>query len=364
MNTKKIAFFLQNLSGGGAEKSVVNLSNYLVNIGIEIDIVLVDKSSAAYLEELDFKIRVVDLNKKRSIKSIFAVKKYIRNSKPDVIMSSVTHINIILSFVALISSKNNTKIVINQVNHLSSIIGHITKNTIFKKLIIKSIIFVYNFSDASISMSKGVEKDLISNGLKINSKYIYNPIVTDQLIKKNIINIKKEQEKTFIAIGRMVPQKNFTLLIDAFYLVNNEIESKLIILGDGPLRADLVNQIADLGLTNKVFLEGFVNNPFDYIKDSDVFVLTSLWEGFGNVVVESLAMGIQVVSTDCNSGPNEILENGKYGFLSKTFHKFELAKLMIKAINKPIDQRLLIERARIFSVKNSADEYKEFLLNN
>ena len=79
MNTKKIAFFLQNLSGGGAEKSVVNLSNYLVNKGIEIDIVLVDKSSAAYLEELDFKIRVVDLNKKRSIKSIFAVKKYIRN---------------------------------------------------------------------------------------------------------------------------------------------------------------------------------------------------------------------------------------------------------------------------------------------
>jgi hypothetical protein len=134
MSTKKIAFFLQNLSGGGAEKSVVNLSNFLVNDGVDIDIVLVEKHSAVYLKDLDTKIRVIDLEKNRSLKSINKVKKYIKNNKPDVVMSSVTHINIILSLVALVSRKTKTKIVINQVNHLSSIIGYRVKNQVLKNL--------------------------------------------------------------------------------------------------------------------------------------------------------------------------------------------------------------------------------------
>jgi glycosyltransferase involved in cell wall biosynthesis len=362
MSTKKIAFFLQNLSGGGAEKSVVNLSNFLVNDGVDIDIVLVEKHSAVYLKELDTKIRVIDLHKNRSLKSIIKVKKYIENNKPDVVMSSVTHINIILALVALISRKTKTKIAINQVNHLSSIIGYHIKNKMLKKLIVKAIIYVYNFTDGSISMSKGVEKDLLENGLTIESKYIYNPIFLDLMIDKSK-GMSNDSRKTFIAIGRIVPQKNFSLLIEAFSLVNNEFESTLIILGEGPLRSDLEKQIADLGLTKNVFLEGFVDNPYQYIKNADVFVLTSLWEGFGNVIVESLALGTQVVSTDCDSGPNEILENGKYGFISSAFHKFELARLMIEALNNPIDSDLLIKRGKQFSVESSAKKYKDFLLS-
>ena len=277
-------------------------------------------------------------------------------------MSSVTHINIILSLVALVSRKTKTKIVINQVNHLSSIIGYRVKNKILKNLIVRCIIYVYNFTDGSISMSNGVERDLLENGLKIKSKYIYNPIFSDIMLDKSK-GIVNSSRKTFIAIGRLVPQKNFSLLIDAFSLVNNEFDSTLTILGEGPLRSNLEKQIADLGLTTEIILEGFVDNPYQYIKNADVFVLTSLWEGFGNVIVESLALGTQVVSTDCESGPNEILENGKYGFMSSTFHKFELARLMIEAINNPIDSKLLMNRGKHFSVKRAALEYKDFLLN-
>ena len=118
-----------------------------------------------------------------------------------------------------------------------------------------------------------------------------------------------------------------------------------------------------MSVPKNIVLEGFVDNPYQYIKNADVFVLTSLWEGFGNVIVESLALGTQVVSTDCDSGPNEILENGKYGFMSSTFHKFELARLMIEAINNPIDSKLLVNRGKYFSVKRAALEYKDFLLN-
>ncbi len=362
MKKKKIAFFLQNLSGGGAEKSVVNLSNYLVNDGVDIDIVLVDKSNAAYLDDLDAKIKVIDLQKNRSLKSIYRVKKYIENNKPEVIMSSVTHINIILIVVKLIIKKSNTKIVINQVNHLSSIIGYFISTAIIKNLVVKLIVKLYNFADGSISMSKGVEEDLIRNGLNIKSQYIYNPIFSQEIIE-NCNGQVSSNKKLFIAIGRLVPQKNFSLLIDAFHLVNKEIDSELIILGEGPLRQSLESQIEDLDLQENVFLKGFVDNPFQYMKIADVFVLTSLWEGFGNVIVEAMSLGIQVVSTDCDSGPNEILDNGKYGFISTTFHKFEIARLMIEALNKPIDAQKIIDRGQSFSIKKASIEYRDFLLN-
>ena len=363
MKNKKIAFFLQNLSGGGAEKSVVNLSNYLINDSLEIDIVLVDSSTEVYLKDLDTKINIIDLNKNRSLKSIFKMRRYIKTAKPDVIMSSVTHINIILVLVKLVSGKTNTKFVLNQVNHLSSIIDHYTKTLVFKKIILRVLLLMYNFTDGVISMSRGVEKDLLNNGLTIKSKFIYNPIFSIEMLEKSKEEIIEKNEIFFIAIGRMVPQKNFSLLLDAFYLVNKEVKSKLIILGDGPLKPTLVKQIKELNLESRVLLKGFVDNPFSYLRKSNVFVLSSLWEGFGNVVVESLALGTQVVSTDCDSGPNEILENGKFGFLSSTFHKFELARLMVEALNNPIDSELIIKRGMEFSIESSAKKYKKFLLN-
>ena len=363
MNTNKIAFFLQNLSGGGAEKSVVHLSNFLVKNGVDIDIVLVDISNAAYLQELDSRITLVDLKKNRSLKSINALRKYIKTHKPNVIMSSVTHVNIILAIVALFSIKTKTKIVINQVNHLSEIISYRIKNKMLKSIITRLIVYIYNFTDGAISMSKGVEKDLLNNGLKINSQYIYNPIFSNIMLDKSKDLVDRDERKTYIAIGRMVPQKNFSLLIEAFSLVNKEVDSKLIILGEGPLRPDIERQIVTLGLSESVSLKGFVINPYQYIVNADVFVLTSLWEGFGNVLVECLSFGLQIVSTDCNSGPNEILENGKYGFISTTFHKFEIARLMIESVNNPIDSNLLIERGRYFSIKKASEEYKAFLLS-
>ena len=362
MKNKKIAFFLQNLSGGGAEKSVVNLSNYLVNDGVDIDIVLVNKYEVAYLEELDARVKIINLNKSRSMKSIFKLIEYIKNDGPDVIMSSVTHINIIMAIAKLIAGKINTKVVLNQVNHLSSIVGYSVKNKILHKVILKSIIRIYNLSDGVISMSKGVEKDILANGLKVKSQYIYNPIVTNFMLTQGNDSIDNYTGATFISVGRLVPQKNFSLLVDAFSVANKEIESRLIILGEGPLRSDLEEQINSLSLTEDILLPGFVNNPYKYMKNASVFVLTSLWEGFGNVIAESMALGGQVVSTNCNSGPSEILENGRYGFISSTFNKYEIAKLMVDAVNDPINSELVTKRGRYFSVERAAVEYKDFLL--
>ena len=363
MKNKKIAFLLQSLSGGGAEKSVVNLANYLVNNGLDIDIVLVNKSEIAYIDELDAKVNIVSLDKSRSAKSIFKLIKYMKYGNSDVAMSSVTHINIIMVIAKLLSINLNTKVVLNQVNHLSSIVSYNIKNKILQKIVLKLIVNIYNISDGVISMSKGVEEDMLSNGLKVDSKFIYNPIVTESMLAQGNKFVDNYNGVTFISVGRMVPQKNFSLLVDAFGIVSKKIQSRLIILGEGPLRHDLERQVSRLSITESVLLPGFVNNPYKYMKNSNVFVLTSLWEGFGNVVAESMALGNQVVSTNCNSGPSEILENGKYGFISSTFNKYEIAKLMVDSVNTPIDPDLVIERGKYFSVERASIEYKNFLLN-
>ena len=362
MNRITIAFFLQNLNGGGAEKSVVNLSNCLTNYGFNIDIVLVNKSVIAYSDELDDRVNIIDLKKDRSLKSIFALKKYLEKNKPDVIMSSVTHTNIIMILVKLLLMKSTTKVVINQVNHLSSIVESNFKYSFFKIIIIKSIVSMYGLADGVISMSKGVELDLLQNGLKGDSTFIYNPVVTDKMLAKSKGSLEDYEGVTFIAIGRLVKQKNFHLLIDAFMLVRKKIKSRLLILGEGPLRGSLESKISNSSFKHDILLMGFVDNPYIYLKNADVFVLTSLWEGFGNVIVESLALGTQVVSTNCPSGPEEILENGKYGFLSSSYNKNEIADLMIKAVSNPINEKILEERGNYFSAEKAALEYKDFLL--
>ena len=169
-------------------------------------------------------------------------------------------------------------------------------------------------------------------------------------------------KKTFIAVGRLTKQKNFTLLLNAFAKVRQTIDAQLIILGEGELRNDLEDQIKTLKLKD-VHLLGFVDNPFALMKQADIFVSSSLWEGFGNAIAESLALGTQVVSTDCPSGPAEILEDGKYGFIVKSNQINELTMAMESALKAPINNELLILRGQDFQLEKIAEDYKRALLN-
>jgi glycosyltransferase involved in cell wall biosynthesis len=360
---KRIAFFLASLRGGGAEKSVVHLANYYIENGVDVDIVLVQKIGP-YLKDLHSNIRIIDLNKNRSFNSILALRSYLLEVEPDVLMSSVIHTNLVTIFSKLLLFKRcKTRIVVNQVNHMTMSMTKRKKINGLHILKFKLIAFLYSLSDGVICMSKGVMKDLLSYGSisKHCIVYIYNPVVTGAMINYST-NSSLFEKITFLGVGRLEEQKHFSLLIDAFSIVKQSVDAQLIILGEGSLRGDLINQVQELGLQNDVHLAGFVDNPFSYMKRADTFVLSSLWEGFGNVVAESLALGMQVVSTDCPSGPSEILCGGDYGQLVPMDNVEALSVAMLKSVNCPIAKNKLIERSKDFLVNKIAIEYQNFLL--
>ena len=164
-----------------------------------------------------------------------------------------------------------------------------------------------------------------------------------------------------LAAGRFVEQKDFTNLLRAFALLREKRLAKLMLLGEGPLRSRLEKQIQELGLGDDTCMPGFILNHLRYYKKCSAFVLSSRWEGLPGVVLEALACGCPVVSTDCPSGPAEILDHGKYGHLVPVGDSRALAEAMGKALDSLPDPAPLFQRAKQFSVDKAVSNYLSVL---
>jgi glycosyltransferase involved in cell wall biosynthesis len=195
------------------------------------------------------------------------------------------------------------------------------------------------------------------NNIRIIHNPAYSPILESQL------RIKAEHEwfhdsttPLIVTVGRLTEAKNHKLLLEAMSLLLKSKSARLLIIGEGHLRSELTKLIQDLGISEQVRLVGFKMNPVSWIHQSDLFVLSSDYEGFGIVVVEALAAGTTVVSTDCDYGPAEILKD-KFGYLVPVRDARALADKMQYALENPIPPTLLNDRARDFSVENIMKKY-------
>jgi glycosyltransferase involved in cell wall biosynthesis len=233
----------------------------------------------------------------------------------------------------------------------------------------------YLWADAIVAVSDGVADDL-SLLTGIPRKYIttiYNPIVTPELQRKAQVPLEHPwftpgAPPVVLGAGRLRAQKDFPTLIRAFARARAVREMRLMILGggkderkDAQSKAPLLALADHLGVADDVALPGFVENPFAYMARASVFVLSSAWEGFGNVIVEALACGCPVVSTDCPSGPAEILENGKYGLLVPVGDHVALADAILSVLSTPPDRDQLRARSAMFSVDYIAEQYLQVL---
>jgi glycosyltransferase involved in cell wall biosynthesis len=196
---------------------------------------------------------------------------------------------------------------------------------------------LYPWADGIVSVSQGVAEDLakVTKLPKKRINLIYNPVITPELFVKareklNHPWFQPGEPPVILAVGRLHLQKDYPTLLRAFLRVRQLRRCRLVILGEGPEKDNLSNLINELGLQADVAMLGFVDNPYAYMKSSAAFVLSSAWEGFGNVIAEALAVGTPVVSTNCESGPAEILANGKYGELTPVGD----AKAMTEAIDR------------------------------
>ena len=160
----------------------------------------------------------------------------------------------------------------------------------------------------------------------------------------------------------MTTQKDFPTLLRAFARLRKQQPARLVILGEGKIKAALIALATELGILQDVALPGFVNNPLAWMSRSSVFVLSSVWEGFPGVLIEAMACGCPVVSTDCPSGPAEILNGGEYGRLVSMGDDGALAEAILTTLKKPLDSTKLRARAAEFSVERALDKYLEVLL--
>lgn len=362
MEKKKIAILLPSLADGGAEKVMVYLANYF-SIDYKVDLILISKSGV-YFKMLNSNVRLVNLNSKRSILAIPKILIYLYKEKPNVLLSALTHINII-ALICKLFFFNSVRVVISERTIISK--STILLNSKYKLIKIFLIKFLYQKADMIIAISNACADDIV-NTIKISKNniiVIYNPLLPDVNFNENN-NSKKQKSilfdnydgrKIIIAVGRLIKSKNFLLLIRAFNILKKSIPSKLIILGEGPERKQLELLINELNLISEVELLGFVENPLDYYKISDVFVSTSLWEGFGNAILDAMSVGLKIVAFDCPGGPREILENGKWGKLVQHEDEKLLAEAIIDSIlNNNINYDTK-ERADQFNFENIAQKY-------
>jgi glycosyltransferase involved in cell wall biosynthesis len=315
---KKLAIFAPSLREGGAERAAVVLSNEFAKHGHSVDMVLA-QAEGPHLAELQSPVRVVDLKCARVLSSIPKLAWYLRQERPATVLSLMNHANIAALWARRISGVR-TRLIVSERNTLSTATENCSGQ--LERWIPGLIRRFYPWADGISAVSHGVADDLaaVTAIPRESIRVIYNPVARPELRAKARQTpghpwFEPGQPPTVLAVGRLRQQKGFTMLLRAFAEVRQCRPARLLILGEGPDREELQSLVMRLGLAQHVQLPGFVANPYPYMARAAVFVLSSDWEGLPAVLIEALYCGTAVVSTDCPSGPREILAGGRHGAL-------------------------------------------------
>ncbi len=314
----RIALFLSYLGGGGAERVMLNLADGFAQSGLKVDLVL-SRAWGPHLWKVPTTIRVVDLGAARPSLSLPKLVQYLKKEQPLLLLSAMHYANEIAVLAKRLAG-GNTKIIVTEHNTLSCSIGQV--KGLKRSLIPLSVKYLYPLADHVVTVSKGARDDLQDwmNPTKAQVKAIYNPVIANDLYEKASLSVDHPwfqvgEPPVILGVGKLEPQKDFPLLIKAFVKVRAERSCRLAILGWGPDQPTLEALIENLGLSADAALLGYVENPYAYMMQSHIFALSSAWEGLPTVLIEALALGLPVVSTSCKSGPEEILDHGRYGHL-------------------------------------------------
>lgn len=356
----KIGFFYRRLDQGGIQRVILNSAQFFSANGHDVSIILL-KQEGEYLDIIDKNIKIIPFESTRKINLFSSFQKILKKEDFDIIFTASPPLNV-FTILCKYLIRSKTKIVISE--HNNTVALFTSRRLSMTRLSFFSIPLFYRFADCIVSVSKGISNNLASLALipknKINT--IYNPAYTHQLISQMDENVthpwlQDKKEPVIITVGRLSKAKNQRLLIRAFAKVLKHRKAKLIVVGEGELRGQLQLEIEKQGLEESVSLAGFQMNPVSWIAKSDIFVLSSDFEGFGVVLVEALATGITVVTTDCKYGPAEIVNNGEFGYLAAVGDEDDLCDKMLKALNTPLPKEHQVGRAKEFHVDSIMQQY-------
>ena len=343
----------------------LNLARGFAARGLDVDLVL-QQAEGPYLSQVPDTVRLIDLKARRMAFALLPLTAYLRREKPQALLAGMMHTNVV-ALLARRLARVGTRVVISE--HSAPGISSCNAQNLRRRFVLSVARLVYPWADGVVAVSKGVADD-VAHALRFpraRITVIHNPASTSRILEKAKEPLEHtwfsaKKEPVILGAGRLTWQKDFSTLLRAFAAVRKERAVRLVILGEGKEHERLGALANELGIAESVDMVGFVDNPYKYMARAAVFVLSSRKEGFGNVLVEALACGTPVVSTDCPSGPTEILEDGKYGLLVPAGDAESLAEAILATLNNPIPASVLQQRARDFSVEKIADQYEAMLL--
>jgi glycosyltransferase involved in cell wall biosynthesis len=357
-SSELIAVFLPSVHGGGAERAMLVFARELVRRGFRVDLVL-SNLEGALKELIPSGVRVVDLKSSRVIASLPGLTRYLRTHKPKALYATIMHANVVAAFAGRLA-RVDTEVVVRESNAPVT-----SPKTSFSRWITYKIApLAYRMSRGVIAVSEGVSQELVmmARDLKGRIHVVPTPVISEELLVLANEPIDhpwflKRDMPVLVSAGRLEPHKGFVTLLRAFARMRERVEARLLILGDGSQRAELLAESNRLGLGDYVQLIGFKRNPFRFMKQADLFVLASEYEGLPNVLVQALALGARIVSTDCKTGPSEILCNGKFGKLVPVGDEESLARAMEESLEQPIGragERYALQR---YGASNATADY-------
>ena len=354
-----LSIYLPSLRGGGAERAMLTLANAFAARGLPVDLILA-KAEGPYLKDVGNTVRVLDLGASRVMTSLPGIVRYLRRERPMAMLSALNHANVVAGAARRLA-RVPTRLVFSEQCTLKSSLSN--ANFLRERWMVHFMRWAYPQADGVVAASKGVADDLASViGLERERiEVVYNPIDIS-----HVATLSKEPLQhpwyiegslpLIVAAGRLTRQKDYPVLIHAFAIVRANRPSRLMILGEGEARGELEALVRELGLGDDVAMPGFVDNPFAWMRRSSLYVLSSAFEGFGNVLVEAMACGTPVVSTDSPSGPAEILGKGRWGRLVPVGDVKALAEAMMATLDES-SYPDVARRAQDFIVEKAVEGY-------
>jgi glycosyltransferase involved in cell wall biosynthesis len=376
-----IAVFLYGLTSGGAPRRALALADEFARRGHRVDVV-VTRADGPLRSRVPGSVRLVELRSVaarvpllsewrpfRVRTAVFSLADYLRRERPGVLLSGANSGH----FTAVLANRRAgapARLVLRLCTHLSGTVANGKRPAQpWQKLLARR---VYTRADAWVAGSADVARDFADvTGLPLERiATIHNPVVSPEIARRAAEPVahpwfQPGEPPVVLGVGRIVRQKDFPTLIEAFARLRAERPLRLVILGEAQSAArlrPLEERAARLGVASDVAFPGLVENPYAYMARAAVFVLSSAWEGLSGVLVEAMACGCPVVATDCPGGSAETLDGGRYGPLVPVSDPAALAAAIRTVLDGPRDPERLRRRASEFDVASSVDRYLRLLL--
>lgn len=361
VKVEKVTFFLATLKGGGIQKATLRLLREFSRRGIKTTLVVAN-GEGPVRRQVRAETNLIDLRCRRIRNAVIPLIKHLVKEKPQIGVSSQTHLNVLMIILRILSGFPKQLIVR---EHNTFVEENVRQGSFLERIRPKLIRFFYPFASRFIAVSASAKQSIVKYArYKKEIQVIPNGLDLDEIWKQknqsfaNPWESHYREKKLIVALGRLSKQKNLSLLLNAFALIDDE-DTHLLIIGEGEELDQLRELSRKLQVNEKVDFTGFIENPYPILSQAKVFVLSSKWEGFCNVVIEALACGVPVVATDCPGGPADILNEMPFARIVPLDEPGAMATGIKELLNEAVKRDQIVEYSKRFDVKDVAQHYIE-----